>query len=146
MSYSLNDIQDAALEFLQDEMAQEVIEDYIPNSKTLRRDAAGNVTPYVVVQFGDLQPMRSRSMVGPQGDDYGLPVYIQCISSNPSISRRVANQVVRKFLGWTTPWGGNVRKNPGFNQFVIDSSDGSVEAYAAPCFFTLTVQLSEVED
>lgn len=145
MTYTLSDIQDSALEFLRANLAQDVHEDYIPNSKTLRRDEAGNVRPYVVVQFGDLQPQYAYAMTGPQDDDYALPIYIQAISSDASVSRKIANQVLRKFLGWTTPWGGNVRKKTGFQFFTVDSSDGSIEAYAFPLFFNLLIQLAEDE-
>jgi len=146
MSYSLDDIQDAAIQFLRDNIPQPVYEDYIPNTKTLRRDPSGNVRPYVVVQFGDLQPQYSYAMTGPQDDDYGLPIYVQSISSDAATSRKISNLVVRRFLGWTTPWGGNVRKKAGFQYFTVDSSDGSIEAYASPAFFNLQIQLAEVED
>lgn len=145
MAFSLDEIEDGILDFLRSglEPAQQVYDDYIPNTKTLRRNQSGEIVPYVVVQFGDLQPRSSYSMVGPRGGDYELPVYAQCISADPRIARRISNKVVRLFLGETFPWAGDVRKRPGFNMFTIDSSDSSVEAYSAPTFFAVTVQVSD---
>lgn len=143
MAYSLDSIQDEILERLQSELVQPVYDDYIPNTSTLRRNASGEVDPYVVVQFGDIQPKSAYSMTGPVDDDYELPVYVQAISADPKVSRRIANKIVRVLLGTTTPWAGNMRKRAGFNQFTIDSSDNSIEAYASPVFFALNIQLSE---
>lgn len=145
MAFSLDQIQDDILAHLRSQMepAQRVYEDYIPNTQTLRRNPSGEISPYVVVQFGDLQTRNAYAMTGPWDDDYELPVYIQSISADPKIARRISNKIVRIFLARTFPWAGNVRKRPGFNMFTIDSSDSSVEAYAAPTFFNIVVQLSE---
>lgn len=143
MAFSIEDIQDGILEHLRGALIQEVYDDYIPNTKTLRRNESGEVVPYLVVQFGDLQPQNAYAMTGSWDDDYGMPVYIQAISADPKIARRLANKVVRVLLGQAFPWSGQMRKRPGFNMFTIDSSDSSVEAYASPVFMTVLVQLND---
>ena len=145
MAFSIDVVQDEILAHLKAaiEPAQMVYEDYIPNTKTLRRNLSGEVVPYVVVQFGDLQPRNAYAMTGAWDDDYELPIYIQSISADPKISRRISNKVVRTFLAQSFPWSGDVRKRAGFNMFTIDSSDSSIEAYASPAFFNVVIQVSD---
>lgn len=145
MAFSIETIEDDILAALRSgfEPAFQVYDDYIPNNKTLRRSPTGEIEDYVVVQFGDIQPGSTYSMTGPWDDDYGMPVYVQAISSDPKFSRKLARKVVRVLLSKSWPWSGEMRKRPGFNMFAIDSSDASVEAYASPVFFTIPVQMSD---
>lgn len=143
MAFSVEEVEEGVLQTLRDEFEPyyNVYDDYIPNTTTLRRNGS-EVENYIVVQFGDLQPQSAYAMTGPWDDDYGLPIYIQAISASPSIARQIARKVVRVLLSKSYPWSGEIRKKAGFNQFTIDSSDYSVEAYASPVFFTVPVQMS----
>ena len=142
MAFSVDEIQDDILEYLRGQFVQPVQDDYLPNTETVARNALGEIEPYLVVQFGDLQPQNAYAMSGSWDDDYGMPVYVQCISADPKIGRKLANKCIRVLLGRSFPWSGQIRKRAGFNMFTIDSSDNSVEAYAFPLFFTVLVQVS----
>lgn len=142
MAFSIDEIQDDILEYLRSQFIQPVRDDYLPNTETVARNALGEIEPYIVVQFGQLQPQNAYAMTGAWDDDYGMPMYIQSISADPVIGRKLSNKVLRVILGKTFPWAGQVRLRAGFNMFTIDSSDNSVEAYAYPTFFTLLVQVS----
>ena len=135
-----NDIEEAILAHLRASLPQNVYEQAIPDSKTVIRNAAGDVDPYVAIQFGDLQQGRAYSFTGPRGDDYILPIYTQAIAGDPRIARRVANKIRDVMLGEDFPWTGNIRKRAGGGMFPIVSSNAATEAYVFPASFGLTIQ------
>src|SRR5690606_5011681 len=108
MAFSSDEIQDEILEYLQGQFVQPVRDDYLPNTETVARNALGEIEPYLVVQFGDLQPQNAYAMSGSWDDDYGMPVYVQCISADPKIGRRLANKCIRVLLGRSFPWSGQI--------------------------------------
>lgn len=144
MAFSLDTIADDILAYLRANFAQPVYEDYIPDAFTLRRNEAGQVEPYIVIQFGDAQPGVVKSFGGAEDDDYDYPIYVQAIAPEAISARKLGNKVVKVLTGYEPgDWSGTMRKRAGFNQFTINSSSGAVAAYAAPRFFTLVVQLAD---
>lgn len=138
--FSYDVVEDEILDLLRSEVVQNVWEDYIPNTKIIERGENGEVIPYYVIQFGDVQPMPTKSMIGPTGDDHEMPLLLQAVSADPRIARKMANKAVRILLGKSFWWSGSIRQKAGFNQFTIDSSDSSVEAYASPVFMGVPLQ------
>lgn len=121
-------------------MPQEVVEQAVPDVASVKRNAAGKITPYIAVQFGDIQEGRGHNFAGPRHDDYQLPVYIQVIAADAKDARKGYNRVIDKMLGATFPWTGNIRKRPGGGMWAMTSSNGATEAYMFPASFTLLVQ------
>lgn len=132
--------QEALLAHLRGSLAFTVHEQAVPDAKTVLRDKTGRIQPYYAIQLGDLQQGRGRSMIGPRGDDYGMPFYVQCIDSDASGSRMLYNRLLDAVLGATFPWAGNVRKRPGGAMFTMTNSDGATECYTFPASFSLLVQ------
>ena len=140
MASNIGQIQQAILDYLEDEFAQPIIEQGIADAETVVRNAVGDIDPYIALQFGDLQQGRGRSMTGARGDDYILPIYFQCIAPTPGIARGLQNKVLDVMLGAKFSWAGNVRKRPGGGMFSMTNSSSSTEAYTFPASFGLVVQ------
>lgn len=137
---SIDEVQDSILDAIKDAFSGIVVEEQaIPDSHTVPRDTSG-VKPYIALQFGDLQEGRTKSMAGPRGDDYYLPVYVQAVASKPRIARKMANKVVDTLLGASFEWSGSIRKRPGGGMWPIVTSDGATEAYQFPASFSVLVQ------
>ena len=137
---SISQTQEEILELLRDEFAQPIVEQGVPDISTVKRNLAGDIDPYIAIQFGDLQQGRATSMVGPRGDDYILPIYVQCIAPEVGIARELQNKILDVMLGAGFPWSGNVRKRPGGGMFTMTNSNSATEAYTFPASFGLTVQ------
>lgn len=146
MVFSLEQIQEDILTYLDTVVfpAEEVVEQAIPDINTVKRNGSGLIDPYVVVQIGDIQPWGSTSFVGPRGDDYVLPLYLQVVSPIPKLSRRLQNQAIDRFLGASFPWAGQIRKRVSGGQMPITNSDGTVECYINPVSFGIVVQLATI--
>jgi len=137
---TIDQTQEEILTLLRSQFAQEIVEQGVPDIRTVKRNAVNEIDPYVAIQFGDLQQGRATSMVGPRGDDYILPIYFQCIAPEVGIARGLQNKVLDVMLGAGFPWSGNVRKRPGGGMFTMTNSNGATEAYTFPASFGLTVQ------
>ena len=137
---SISQTQGEILELLRDEFDQEIVEQGVPDIKTVKRNLAGDIDPYIAIQFGDLQQGRATSMAGPRGDDYVLPIYVQCIAPEVEIARGLQNKILDVMLGAGFPWSGSVRKRPGGGMFTMTNSNSATEAYTFPASFGLTVQ------
>lgn len=139
-------VQEAILAYLDETLAQQVIEQTIPNSKTVLRNEAGDLDPYFAVQFGDLQEGATHNLGGVTGDDYIIPVYAQAIAPQPRIARRMANRMRLAMLGMSFEWTGSIRKRPGGGMFPITSSNGATEAYVSPASFGVPLQYMDLID
>lgn len=140
MASKIEDIQQAILDYLDLQFAQPVVEQGVADANTVLRNAAGAIDPYIAIQFGDLQQGVARSMIGPRGDDYILPMYFQCIAPTPALARKIQNKLLDVMLGAQFPWAGNVRKRPGGGMFSTTNSSAATEAYTMPSSFGLVVQ------
>ncbi len=137
---SIDQTQEEILTLLRTEFAQPIEEQGVPDINTVKRNQVGDIDPYIAIQFGDLQQGRATSMVGPRGDDYILPIYVQCIAPEVGIARGLQNKILDVMLGAGFPWSGNVRKRPGGGMFTMTNSNSATEAYTFPASFGLTVQ------
>lgn len=144
MSYSLDLVQDAIVEYLDVEIVQDKYETGVPDATQLVRSSSGSVLTYITYQFGDLQQAPTRSAAGTQNDDYYMPVYVQCISDTANNARRLSNRVTQKLLGFQTRFASQVYKRPGGGMFPVQSSIGATEAFIQPSSFAITVQLATV--
>lgn len=140
MASNMDEIQDAVLATLRGALAQPVVEQGIPDIDTVKRNGVGDIDPYYALQFGTNQQGRSRSMIGPRGDDYIMPMYLMSIAPSPEIARRMYNRATDVLLGEGYPWTGNVRQRPGGGMFTMTNSDNATEAFTFPASFGLLVQ------
>jgi hypothetical protein len=135
-----NDVIEDILAFIDAGMPQKVVEQAIPNTKTVLRNTSGDIEVYIAVQFGDGQEGRTHSFNGPRGDDYIIPVYTQVVAPDPAIARRVAAKLRDLMLGASFTHAGQVRKRPGGGMFPIVTSNGATEAYQMPASFGVPIQ------
>lgn len=142
MTFSLDRVQTDILAFLDTQFAQPIVDQAIPDIRTVRRNAQGQIEPYIAIQFGDLQDAGTRSMAGVRGDDFFLPIYTQSIASEPAIARKISNKLVNVFLGETFEWAGTVRKRPGGGLWPIVNSNNATECYMQPASFSLVLELA----
>lgn len=144
MTSSIEYVQDFILETMRSEFAQEVIEQGIPDTETVKRNELNQLYPYYAVQFGDLQAEGAKNMAMVKGDDYRIPVYIQCIASNPTIARKLHNRLMVLLIGLKVPYGAELRKRPGGSMWPLVNSDGTVEAYMFPSSYSVQVQFIDM--
>lgn len=140
MASHISDIQEDILAYLDAQFAQKVVEQGVADAVTVLRNTAGDIDPYIAIQFGDLQQGRTRSMIGARGDDYIMPIYSQCIAPTPALARGLQNKLMDVMLGTQFPWAGNVRKRPGGGMFSTTNSSAPTEAYTMPSSFGIVVQ------
>lgn len=140
MASTIGITQGEMLSLLDAQFVQPIVEQGIPDIDTVLRNSAGEIEPYIAMQFGDLQQQGATSFVGPRGDDYVMPIYFQCIAPEAGIARGMQNKLVNVLLGEGFPWSGNVRKRPGGAMFTMTNSNSATEAYTAPSSFGLLVQ------
>lgn len=136
-------IQEDIIALLDASFAQPLVEQSVPDSKTVRRNGAGDVEPYIAYSFGDLQQGRAHSMAGPRGDDYEMPIYTQVIAPDPGIARRLGNKLRNVLLGEDVPWSGSIRKRAGGGMFPLVASNGATEAYIVPASFGVLIQFDQ---
>lgn len=140
MASNMEDIQESVLSLLRSNLPSPVEEQGVPDSDTVKRNAAGDLDPYYALSFGSNQQGRSRSMIGPRGDDYIMPLYLMSIAPTPEIARRMYNKATDLLLGEGFPWTGNIRQRSGGAMFTMTNSDNSTEAYTFPASFGLLIQ------
>lgn len=133
-------IQEAIIAHLDASFAQPLVEQAVPDSKTVLRNLVGDIDPYIAYNFGDLQQGVAYSMAGPRGDDYVMPIYTQVIAPDPGIARRLGNKLRDIMLGEDFPWTGSIRKRPGGGMFPLVASNGATEAYIVPASFGVLIQ------
>lgn len=137
---TIEQTQDDILTLLDTRFAQPIVEQGIPDINTVRRNTAGQIEPYIAIQFGDLQNATGKSMIGPRGHDYAMPIYVQCIAPEPKMARRLQNKLVDILLGEGFPWSGSMEKRAGGGMFPMTNSNSATEAYVAASSFGLLVQ------
>lgn len=133
-------IQGDIIAHLESSFAQPLVEQAVPDSKTVLRNSTGDVDPYIAYSFGDTQQGRAYSMAGPRWDDYELPIYTQVIAPDAGIARRLGNKLRDVLLGEDFPWTGSIRKRPGGGMFPLVASTGATEAYIMPASFGVLIQ------
>lgn len=141
MAFTLEQVQDDILAYLDSQFSQEVIEQGFPDIASVPKDTDGKIIPYISVRFGDERQIGARAMSGAFDDDYRLPLTITAIAGDVKFARRLANKVSRVFIGKTFPWAGQVRKRGGGGMLSATESNSGTEAYAFPKSFDITVQL-----
>lgn len=142
MAFSLDITQEEIIAHLEAELAQPLHEQAIPDIETVRRNEAGEIDPYIAFQFGMPVQQGATSFAGAMHHDYVIPIYLQVISPDAALGRRIANKIVRVFLGKGFSWAGEVRQRSGGPMFPMVQSTGATEAYAFPLSFGLSMQLS----
>ena len=142
--FSLEQIQEQVLAYIDALVPQTLSETAMPDEVSIGTTLSGNWNPFYTLQFGDIQPYGGKSMVGPRGDDYVLPVYIQATAPTAEIARKMGNRIIDGFLGTGFPYSGSVRKRVGGRVLPLKNSDGATQAFIAPTSFGVTVQLEDI--
>lgn len=145
---SIDHTQEQILEFLQDNLAQPVYEESIPDGKTVKRNQRGQIDPYITVQFGDVYARGAKSMVGQRGHDYSMPFSAQVIAPDATVGRKISNRMMGLLLGKTFDYArGGVDKLPvGGAVMTVNQSDSSSQALMVPSWFKVTIQYFDSND
>lgn len=141
--YSLEEAQDSILEYLDQQFAQEIIEQSLEDDKQVKRNAQGRIVPYIAVDFADISEAGARTMAGPKTYDYTLTIRARVIADTPTNARKIGNKLVRVMLGFSTDWSGGVTKSRAAGLFPITTTNNATEAYQMATGFNLTLQLQE---
>lgn len=140
MANSVDVTIEEVLTYLEDNLAQEVIEQAFIDADTVLRDNQGRVKPFVAVSFGDLQQGRLKSMASVTGDDHTLPLRIQAVGPTPKVTRQLWSRTLELLLGKQFTWTGETRKRPGGALFPIANTDNSTEAFSFAASFGIPIQ------
>lgn len=108
----------------------------IPDPTELPVATDGWFTPYCVYQIGDTRQQGATSFVGPIGDSYALPIYVQVIAPNDDSAGKIRNKLVTQFTGYNFTWSGPVRKSTAGAVFPMRRTDGT-KASIMPCSFII---------
>lgn len=141
--FSLEEAQEAVLQYINSEFAESVYEQSISDDLLVERDARGKLKAYIAVDFGDTAESGARTFAGPMTYDYNLPIRCRVVADKPSTARRISNKLVRVMLGYSTDWSGGVTKSRAAGLFPITTSNMATEAYQMAVGFNLTLQLQE---
>lgn len=119
MSLNLLAVQDQITAKL-NELAQDVYETAAPDDTKLRFDEAGNLLPYIVVQYSDMYPTGlPGGLAGVKYDVAQAYCLIACVSTNERASRQVADAVKAKLLGFQPTDAGELRFAGGAIDYAI---------------------------
>lgn len=143
MPFSLEDAQEAILDYINAEFLEDVYEQSISDNLLVARDERGNLKPYIAVDFGDIAENGARTFAGPMTYDYALPIRCRVVADKPKTARRISNKLIRKMLGFSTDWSGGVTKSRAAGLFPLTTTNPATEAYQMAVGFNLTVQLHE---
>lgn len=146
MALNLSDIKAEIRAYIRDQFSQPVVEQSVPDSKSVRR-VNGAIETYIAFHFGDLQRMYrgGQGFSGTRYNDHELPIYFQSVAPTAEIASATADRVVDVMLGADFKFTGQVRKRPGGGMFPIVESNAATEAYQFPSSFAITVNLLEKE-
>lgn len=119
MSLNLLAVQDQITAKL-NELPQDVYETAAPDDTKLRFDEAGNLLPYIVVQYSDMYPTGlPGGLAGVKYDVAQAYCLVACVSTNERASRQVADAVKAKLLGFQPTDAGELRFAGGAIDYAI---------------------------
>jgi hypothetical protein len=134
MSLNLLNIQDQIAQKLR-EIPQDVYETSAPDDSKLTFDANGNILPYAVIEFSDLQELGlGNGIIGARYNTMQSYIIVSCIGPTERSSRQVADVVRNKLTGFKPTDAGELRLAVGSRVFTIQ--DVRPNRYTAEVAFT----------
>jgi hypothetical protein len=134
MSLNLLAIQDEIVAKLK-EIPQDVYETSAPDDSKLKFDANGNILPYVVLEFSDMQELGlGNGITGAKYNTMQSYIIASCIGPTERSSRQVADVVRNKLTGFKPDDAGELRLAVGSRVFTIQ--DVRPNRYTAEVAFT----------
>ena len=119
---------------------QKVVEGALPDETTPLRDDRGRFTPYVALQFGDLQQNGSRNMATSAMHNYVMPFMLVMVAPDAVTARKMMNRANVALLGFSSRLGGEIFKRPSGMTYIIPAQQGAIEAFASPASFAIPVE------
>jgi len=93
-----------------EELPQDVYETAAPDDSKLKFDSAGNLLPYLVVQYSDMYPTPlGNGILSAKYNAAESYFIVTCVSSNQRASRQVADLVKNNIIGFQPTDAGEVR-------------------------------------
>lgn len=153
MSFVLKEVRDDILATVRSRMAQPVYVGGVPMTETIVFNN-GVITPYILVNFGDMAQAGSRSFIGARGDGHYSFVNFFCIAgdittpsgpvSGAELAMDVQSLLIDKMLGYKPPYASQMTKSPGGAGFVLLDRTDSIQAYVAATSFRVHYQIVDV--
>ena len=109
MSLNLLAVQDQITAKLR-ELSQDVYETAAPDDSKLKFDAAGNLLPYIVVQYSDMYPTSiGNGILGAKYDAAESYFLVVCIADSERAPRQISDLVKNKLVGFQPYDAGEIR-------------------------------------
>jgi len=140
---SIEAIREDILSYLNTSVAIDVYRGGIPELENLQY-TNGILTPYAVIQFGDIIKVGNGTFVGARSDEYMQTVNIYCVAKEVDIAEGWQIRIIDALLGYRPEYAGELYKRPGSGTFVIINSSGGVEAFISTTGFGCNVQLMDL--
>lgn len=144
VAFSLDITQQALIDHITAGVKFPVFETAIPDADTVLRDESGAVEPYVAYQFSDIVEGYSQTFGGAATGTYWQPFNFQVVGPDAEIVRKIANRMQFLMLGFSVPFGGEVKKRMGGRLLSGANNDGTGQFYVFPASFGVKVGLFEV--
>lgn len=143
MGFILEDVREDIVAFLNSNVAQPVNRGAVPEPEDIVY-TNGLITPYVVVNFGDMAQGGSRSFIGARGDGYYMMVNVFCIAQDAVVAEKIQSKVIDVLLGYKPQYAGQLNKMPGGSSFSMLQDQSRPSAFAALASFRVAFNTIEV--
>lgn len=143
MALNVVGVVDAVMAHVRSELPYDVFEQGVPDVDTIRRLPNGQIRPYVAVQFGSPRAKaRGRGFAGVRYDEYELPVYVQVVAGDASVTRNIGlGLVLDALLGFSTDWSSQMVQRSGGSVYAMSQANEATEAFVFPLGFGLSFQM-----
>jgi hypothetical protein len=137
MSLDLLAVQDQIITKLK-ELPQDVYETSTPDDSKLNFDSSGNILPYIVVEFSDMEDAPGAGGILSSKYNVGMSyIIVSCIGPTERSSRQVAGVVREKLTGFNPTDAGELRTAGGGVSYTSQTS--KVNRFVSELAFTFPV-------
>lgn len=140
---SIETIRDDILSYLNTAVSLDVYRGGVPELSNLQYNN-GILTPYAVIQFGDIIKVGNGSFTGSRSDEYMQTVNIYAVAKEVDIAEGWQIRIIDALLGYRPQYAGELYKRPGSGTFVVVNNSGGVEAFIGTTGFGCNVQLMDL--
>lgn len=140
---SIETIREDILDYLNTEVSLDVYRGGVPELSNLQYNN-GILTPYAVIQFGDIIKVGNGSFTGARSDEYMQTVNIYAVAKEVDIAEGWQIRIINALLGYRPQYAGELYKRPGAGTFVVVNNSGGVEAFIGTTGFGCNVQLMDL--
>jgi hypothetical protein len=108
----------------------EVIEDMLLDEETVLRNN-NNIKPYIVLRWGGLWALGSKSIAGVRFDEYSSTVDIAVVAPKPRQCRVSLNAILDTMIGWKPADGTPLYPQGSNTLLAVENANGKPAVYIA---------------